>query len=183
MYKRQTLVFSGTFANRRINDEGMESDDFIRVQASVDGAAPVTVLEFRGNPNDRLAVDTDLDGIGDGVALDLAAARFTANIPGMMTSSVVLTVSLRTTAHNEQLALDDIQLLCYDSPPAPPSPPTVARHAYARHWHAQSVPRAAHVHPPAHMLRTTPTRTRHASTHKQARETKRRMLTLSLIHI
>ena len=173
-----TLVFSGTFANRRINDEGMESDDFIRVQASVDGAAPVTVLEFRGNPNDRLAVDTDLDGIGDGVALDLAAARFTANIPGMMTSSVVLTVSLRTTAHNEQLALDDIQLLCgplYDSPPAPPSPPTVTRHAYARHWHAQSAPLAAHVPPRPHVAHDT-----HAHTsckHTQAGETKRRTLT------
>ena len=128
----------------------MEFDDFIRVQASVDGAAPVTVLEFRGNSNNRLAVDTDLDGIGDGVALDLAAARFTANIPGMMTSSVVLTVSLRTTAHNEQLALDDIQLLCgplYDSPPAPPSPPTVARHACAPQAHTQHARRAQRTSP------------------------------------
>ena len=126
----------------------MESDDFIRVQASVDGAAHVTVLEFRGNPNDRLAVDTDLDGIGDGVALDLAAATFTANIPSIMTSSVVLMVSMRSTYSNEQMALDDIQLLCgprYDSPPAPPSAPTVARHA--RHPHTR---RARHPHAPTH---------------------------------
>ena len=135
-----TLVFSGKFAEAAGGN--MEYDDFIRVQASVDGAAPVTVLEFRGTPTKGLAVDTDLDGIGDGVALDLAAATFTANIPGMMTSTVVLMVSLRSTSSNEQMALDDIQLLCgprYDSPPAPPSAPTVARHASrrarARHTH------------------------------------------------
>ena len=131
------MVFSGKFAESASG--GIEHDDFIRVQASVDGAAPVTVLEFRGTPTKGLAVDTDLDGIGDGVALDLAAATFTANIPGMMTSTVVLMVSLRSTASDEQMALDDIQLLCgprYDFPPAPPSPPTVARHActpLARH--------------------------------------------------
>ena len=140
-----TLVFSGKFAEAAGGN--MEYDDFIRVQASVDGAAPVTVLEFRGNPN-RLAVDTDLDGIGDGVALDLTAATHTANIPGVMASSVVLMVSLRSTSSNEQMALDDIQLLCgprYDSPPAPPSAPTVARHA--RHPHTR---RARHPHAPTH---------------------------------
>ena len=141
-----TLVFSGKFAEAAGGN--MEYDDFIRVQASVDGAAPVTVLEFRGTPTKGLAVDTDLDGIGDGVALDLAAATFTANIPGMMTSTVVLIVSLRSTSTNEQMALDDIQLLCgprYDSPPAPPSAPTVARHA--RHPHTR---RAGHPHAPTH---------------------------------
>ena len=140
-----TLVFSGKFAEAAGGN--MDYDDFIRVQASVDGAAPVTVLEFRGNPN-RLAVDTDLDGIGDGVALNLTAATHTANIPGVMTSSVVLMVSLRSTFSNEQMALDDIQLLCgprYDSPPAPPSAPTVARHA--RHPHTR---RAGHPHAPTH---------------------------------
>ena len=113
----------------------MEYDDFIRVQASVDGAAPVTVLEFRGTPTKGLAVDTDLDGIGDGGVLGLTAATFTANIPGTMTSSVVLMVSLRSTATDEQMALDDIQLLCgprYDFPPASPSAPPVARHASRR---------------------------------------------------
>ena len=91
-----TLIFSGKFAE----DASLSIDaaDFIRVQASVDGAANVTLLEFRGNDadtyNGAFAVDTDGDGIGDGTALSLRAQTFSATIPATMRSSVVLSVTI-----------------------------------------------------------------------------------------
>ena len=156
-----TLVFSGKFASR---SSGIETDDYIRVQASVDGAANATVLEFRGSPADQLAVDTDMDGIGDGTALSLTAGTFTANIPGTLTSSVVLSVALRTSSNSEDIAVDDVRLMCGPavmSPPPPPSHATVGRHALCS--------RAA----PARTTRT-PRHARHAThatprTHTRAR--------------
>ena len=143
-----TLVFSGKFASA---STGLETDDYVRVQASVDGAANVTVLEFRGNPNDRFAVDTDMDGIGDGTLLGLSAGTFTATIPGMMTSSVVLSVALRTSSTSEDIAADDIMLTCGPtvvSPPPPPSHPTIGRHARCARTTPARTPRThtAHAH-------------------------------------
>ena len=143
-----TLIFSGKFASE---STGLETDDYVRVQASVDGAANVTVLEFRGNPNDRFAVDTDMDGIGDGTLLGLSAGTFTATIPGMMTSSVVLSVALRTSSTSEDIAADDIMLTCGPtvvSPPPPPSHPTIGRHARCARTAPARTPRThtAHAH-------------------------------------
>ena len=141
-----TLVFSGKFAEA--GNQQLEPDDFVRVQASVDGAAPTTVLEFRGGaPSRRFSVDTDMDGIGDGASLASTAATFTANIPGMMTSSVVLLVALRSTSNNEDVALDDIQVVCGPtivSPPPPPSLPGADRHACFARSAPTRAPRTTH---------------------------------------
>ena len=127
-----TLVFSGKFAEDGSDD--IDSSDFVRVQTSVDGAMPMTVLEFRGNDTDfyngKFAVDTNGDTVGDGAALTLNAKTFSANIPGTMTSSVSLIVTFRTAASNEEIAMDDLDISCVPtitSPPSPPSHPVYAK--------------------------------------------------------
>ena len=127
-----TLVFSGKFAED--GTANIDHNDLVRVQTSVDGAIPETILEFRGNDkadysDGVFAVDTNNDKVGDGTRLTLNAATFTASIPGTMTSSVVLLVTLRVGGSGEEIAMDDLQITCgptIASPPAPPSPPVYA---------------------------------------------------------
>ncbi len=62
------LSFSGLFASRAT--EVFDATDFVRVEASIDGGAYVTILRLEGETtgpaNSFLSVDADNDGIGDG---------------------------------------------------------------------------------------------------------------------
>ena len=126
-----TLAFSGKFAMG--NFRNIDSSDYLIVRASVDGAAAATILELRGNgdgSNNAFAVDTDGDGVGDGAQLTMHAQTLYAYIPGAMSSSVVLSVTLKVDNVNEEIAMDDLKIYCgpsvaISSPPpstAPPSP-------------------------------------------------------------
>ena len=123
-----TLVFSGKFAMG--NYRNIDSSDFVNVQVSVDGAAAATVLELRGNgdgSNNAFAVDSDGDGVGDGEQLSTHARTLSAYIPGTMSTSVVLSITFAVNGVNEEIAMDDLKIMCgpamIDSPPPPPSPP------------------------------------------------------------
>ena len=126
------LVFSGKFAEDGSNHIDITGNtnfppDFVKVEVAVDGGSAATVLEFRGTQrlasgyNGQFAVDTDGDGVGDGVVLGSAAQTFTRAIPGTMGSSFTLSVTLNVNAGNEEIAMDDFTVQC--GPPLPPSPP------------------------------------------------------------
>ena len=120
-----TLAFSGKFAMG--NYRGIDASDRVIVKASVDGAAAVTILELRGNgdgSNNAFAVDTDGDGRGDGLQLTMNAQTLFAHIPGAMSTSVVLSVTIAVTSANEEIAMDDLKLFC--GPAVPPSPSPIS---------------------------------------------------------
>ncbi|MEM1034657.1 MAG: hypothetical protein AAGN82_30235, partial [Myxococcota bacterium] len=91
------------------NDD-MDAGDFLRFEAIVDGGAPVTIFEFRGdaNTNGVFREDTDLDGLGDGaVAVGPTAVTFTKPI-GLTGTTLTLVVSADLNSGDEDIALDDI---------------------------------------------------------------------------
>ena len=106
------LVFSGDFAEFFDSPGDIDFDDFIRVEASIDGGAYVPVVEFRldenepDNFNGIFREDTDGDGRGDGVALGNSAQRFTKAIGGSG-SSMDLRLIVRLNAGDEDFGVDN----------------------------------------------------------------------------
>jgi hypothetical protein len=90
--------------------DDIDADDFLRIRAVIDGGAPITVLELRGDKtiNGELREDTNLDGIGDGgVAVGPAATVFTKSI-GATGLSLQISVSMSFDAGDEDIAIDDL---------------------------------------------------------------------------
>ncbi len=109
------LQFSGDFAELFDAPGDIDFDDFIRVEASIDGGLYVTVLEFRldedepDNFNGVFREDTDGDGRGDGTALTGAAETFTKPITGIG-STLDLRLTVRLNAGDEDFAVDSFRI-------------------------------------------------------------------------
>ncbi len=109
---RTDLLFTGFFgANALFLGGAFNADDFIRVEADIDGGGFSTILEFQGDEksgagsNGDLRQDTDSNGVGDGVLLIEALASFCANISGTGTAlSVRITASVNS--GSEEIAFD-----------------------------------------------------------------------------
>jgi len=118
------LSFSGKFAEKP--GSHIDATDFVKVQVKIDGGAAQDVLAFHGNgdgSNEKFAVDSDFNGFGDGIMLTLATQTFRAPISGTG-SSLVLMVSVKVDAGSEDIAMDDLQVLCSGGASLPsPSPP------------------------------------------------------------
>ncbi len=123
-----TLQFSGDFAEFFDAPGDIDFDDFIRVEARVDGGAFQNVLEFRldvaepDNFNGVFSEDTNLDGRGDGQALGNAAERFTSPIAGIG-DSLDLRLTVRLNAGDEDFAVDNFAITGQGGDPDPDPDP------------------------------------------------------------
>ncbi|MCC6401797.1 MAG: PKD domain-containing protein [Flavobacteriales bacterium] len=95
-------------------DNGGLNTDFLFVERNVDGGGWVTVGAFRseatiGNSNQRIALDTDLNGVGDGTQLSATMAPFTFAV-GATGSSLDVRIRFRSDADNEEIAFDLIEV-------------------------------------------------------------------------
>ena len=106
------VQFSGDFAEFFDAPGDIDFDDFIRVEARIDGGSYTTAIEFRldqGEPdnfNGVFSEDTDLNGRGDGVMLTNAAQTFTKTVAGTG-STLDLRLSVRLNAGDEDFAVDN----------------------------------------------------------------------------
>ena len=106
------LYFSGDFGG---SSGGLDtSTDWVKVSAALDGGSETSVVEFRGTGgfNADLALDADLDGVGTTPLLTLTAQTFTQAISGALSSSMVLSIELKADSGGEEIALDNIKILC-----------------------------------------------------------------------
>ncbi|MBK4216503.1 ExeM/NucH family extracellular endonuclease [Paracoccus caeni] len=110
------LTFQGRFAEFFDAPGDIDADDYLRVEARIDGGAWQTVLAFvgadftSGNFNGNFRQDTDLDGSGDGALLTGDLQDFTASITG--SGSVLdLRFSASVEAGDEDFAVDDFRVL------------------------------------------------------------------------
>eukprot|EP00966_Prymnesium_polylepis_P307886 7115213-Prymnesium_polylepis.1 len=116
-----SMQFSGKFAES--GWRGTDTADFVYVMVSIDNGPPQNVLWLTADgdgSNDRFAVDTDFDQRGDGTALTPFAQTLTSAIQGTGTL-LDLRILMKVDAANEDIAIDDLQILCSTS--APPTPP------------------------------------------------------------
>ena len=121
-FGRITLVSVdvSTFTNLQVRlsvadaDGDFETSDYVELYVAINGLPATTLIgALRGNsPNDdTLSNDADLDGVGDGLPSTTSDFQdFTYNIPGTP-SSVVVSVDVRSSANNEQIAIDNIRIL------------------------------------------------------------------------
>jgi len=106
------LVFSGDFAEFFDAPGNIDNGDFLRIEAQVDSGGYVNILEFRGNGapfNGLFAIDTDLNGVGDGMTLGTAAQNISAGISGTGTT-LDLRLSLSVDAVGEDFGIDNFQV-------------------------------------------------------------------------
>ncbi|RJE82385.1 ExeM/NucH family extracellular endonuclease [Paracoccus onubensis] len=111
-----SLTFQGSFAEYFDDPGDIDAEDYLRIEARIDGGAWQTLLAFAGadfssdSYNGNFRQDTDLDGGGDGAALGNAFQEFSAAITG---SGLVL--DLRFTASvdagDEDFAVDDFRII------------------------------------------------------------------------
>ncbi|MEQ9406776.1 MAG: choice-of-anchor D domain-containing protein [Fuerstiella sp.] len=105
------LQFSGFFG---ASDAGtaFEADDFIRVEANIDGGGFNTILQFEavaGAGNSHLAQDTNLNGLGDGELLEPGLKAFHALLGGTG-SNLDLRITVRAEGNGEEIAFDHFTL-------------------------------------------------------------------------
>jgi|CXWL01.1.fsa_nt_gi hypothetical protein len=95
-------------------------NDYVIVEGSVDGGAYQTLLSFRVNSSTlkQLALDTNLDGIGDASPLTPAFTSFSAALPTGNTLALRLRASCN--ANPEEWAVDNFRIVTPDG-----TPPTV----------------------------------------------------------
>ena len=114
----ESLTFTGDFATLPTSSTRLyDADDFIKVEASIDGGAFFDVLHLRASgdqSNEPLAVDTDFDGVGDGEVVGLDAKTFTADIAGTG-STLQLRTSFAFPTSGEEFAADNFQVFGKDA--------------------------------------------------------------------
>jgi len=108
------LKFEGDFAEFFDSPGDIDPDDYIRIVASIDGGAPVTILDFRGadfstTVNGIFRQDTDFDGTGDGTALTDALSTFMADIAGTG-STLDLSLEVSLNSGDEDFAVDNFRV-------------------------------------------------------------------------
>ncbi|MCB1359335.1 MAG: hypothetical protein KDK53_23450, partial [Maritimibacter sp.] len=106
------LRFEGDFAEFLDGSGNIDSADFIRLSASIDGAPAEVLFEFRGDQqfNGVFRLDTDLDGTGDGTQLTGDLSTFLADIAGTG-STLDLTLEVSVNAGDEDFAVDNFRVI------------------------------------------------------------------------
>jgi hypothetical protein len=105
------LQFRGLFGSGNPS-AGWDYDDILYVEYRMDAGLWTKILQFAANStssNAGLYYDADLNGIGEGVALQPALQQFTANIPATG-ASLQLRVYASCTAQSEEFAFDYLRL-------------------------------------------------------------------------
>lgn len=107
------LLFSVDVATQDA-DNGLDPDDFLKFEISVDGGAFQPVLAFEtadGSTSNQATFleDTDFDGIGDGSALTSAAQTFT-KIFSVSGTTLDLRAAIRVEAGLEDIGFDNVML-------------------------------------------------------------------------
>ncbi|MFB6230157.1 MAG: lamin tail domain-containing protein [Salinibacter sp.] len=106
------LEFTGGFGEVLDGSGDIDESDFLRVQYQIDGGGYQTLIEFRGDSNGEFAVDTDLDGTGDGQSISSSngsLVSFTRNISGTG-STLDLRFKASVNADDEDFAVDDFEV-------------------------------------------------------------------------
>jgi hypothetical protein len=85
-------------------------DDFLLIQTSVDGGAWVTTGAFRatGAANQALALDSDLNGTGDGTALTSSFQNFSFDLPTATTLGIRIVAA--TDGNSERILFDNLRV-------------------------------------------------------------------------
>lgn len=105
------LQFRGLFGSGNPS-AGWDYDDILYVEYRMDAGLWTKILQFAANitsSNAGLYYDADLNGIGEGAALQTAMQQFTANIP-VTGASLQLRVYASCTAQSEEFAFDYLRL-------------------------------------------------------------------------
>lgn len=93
--------------------EAWDASDYVKLYASIDGGAEVLILAFESSSstetNTAPRVDTDFDGIGDGIELTPTFSEITASIAGTG-SSLTLRYEFDLNGDNEDIAIDNISV-------------------------------------------------------------------------
>ena len=106
------LEFTGEFGEVLDGSGDIEESDFLRVEYQIDGGGYQTLIEFRGDPNDEFAVDTDGDDVGDGQSIssnDGLLGSFMRNISGTG-STLDFRFTASVGAADEDFAIDDFSI-------------------------------------------------------------------------
>ena len=104
----KNVSFSGLFASVPDAGAGPDADDFILVEVSIDGGAFVSLLDFRADgPDGEFRLDTNGDGVGDGVQLTSGAQSFSADIISFGATSIDLRFTASSISPHEDFAVDD----------------------------------------------------------------------------
>ena len=104
------LRVGGDFASGSDTGNGPETADFIDMRVSIDGGAFNTVLSFRSDAasNGAFRVDTDLNGVGDGTKLTLAAQTLSSLLTGVVGTTMDLKLRMRVSDSGEEFGIDNI---------------------------------------------------------------------------
>jgi hypothetical protein len=121
---RVGLSFQGAFATTlaTVWDHGISTTiaDYCVVEYRIDAGAWTNLIAFRPNSpdmaNGALAIDSNLDGLGDGTALTNTFTNFTASIPG---SGTTFSLRCRFSSNSlaEEVAIDNFRLFNVTSLP------------------------------------------------------------------
>jgi hypothetical protein len=88
-------------------------DDFVHVQYRVDSGSWQTVLSFQNDGstyNSSLRQDTDLDGIGDGLVLDLSLQNFSTSDLPVSGATLDLRIDMVLNGGGEAVAFDSVRV-------------------------------------------------------------------------
>ncbi|MBK9540102.1 MAG: PKD domain-containing protein [Flavobacteriales bacterium] len=101
-------------ARAAANYDNAANLDYLFVERNVDGGGWVTVGAFRseatiGGSNQRIALDTDLNGVGDGTQLNATMASFSFLV-GATGTSMDVRIRFRTDASDEEIAFDLVEV-------------------------------------------------------------------------
>jgi hypothetical protein len=105
------LQFRGLFGSGNPS-AGWDYDDILYVEYRMDAGLWTKILQFAANStssNAGLYHDADLNGIGEGAALQPSMQQFTANIP-VTGASLQLRIYTSCTAQSEEFAFDYLRL-------------------------------------------------------------------------
>ena len=104
------LRVGGDFAAGPDAGRGPENTNFIDMRVSINGGAFSTALSLRpdGSTYGAFRVDTDLNGVGDGNNLTLAAQTLSSLLPGVTGTTMDLQLRMRTNWVGDEFGVDNI---------------------------------------------------------------------------
>ncbi|MFO1005163.1 MAG: choice-of-anchor D domain-containing protein [Planctomycetaceae bacterium] len=104
------LRVGGDFASGSDTGNGPETGDFIDVRVAINGGSFNTVLSLRSDAasNGAFRVDTDLNGVGDGTKLTLAAQTLSSLLSGVIGTTMDLQLRMRVSDSGEEFGIDNI---------------------------------------------------------------------------
>ncbi len=95
-------------------NEDWDGSDFVHIDVNIDGAGFIPALWFESQTttfNTEPLLDTDFDGLGDGLALSNTFQTFVSAVLGSG-STLDIRITIALDAGDEDIALDNITVLC-----------------------------------------------------------------------